>query len=56
MVLNISSFNKKLLLLMNDDNLRKRMGENSKGTAANYLPEKIVPQWDKLFKDLISTR
>ena len=45
-------FIEKLQLLMNDHNLRYRMGEMARKKALKYKPENILPQWDKLYKSL----
>jgi len=39
--------------LMLDSDLRKKMGSNAKINAQRYLPERIMPVWDKLFKELV---
>lgn len=50
---NVEQLAEKLIVLMNDDNLRKKMGANAKENVKRYLPENIVPQWDELFKSLL---
>lgn len=50
---NIENFATKLLVLINDENLRLKMGKNAKENVKRFLPETIVEQWDNLFKELI---
>ena len=42
-----------LVQLMEDDMLRKQMGEQAKVNVRRYLPELVMPQWDALFKKLV---
>ena len=42
----------KLLLLIENETLRKEMGVNAKDNVQRYLPEVIVKQWDELFKSV----
>lgn len=46
-------FAEKLLLLIENENLRKVMGTKAKENVKRYLPEKILVQWDQLFNELI---
>lgn len=50
----IGAFTGRLLKLIEDGNLRLSMGKNAKQNVKRYLPEAIVPQWDGLFKLLLS--
>jgi glycosyltransferase involved in cell wall biosynthesis len=50
----IETFTNRLLRLIEDENLRLSMGKNAKQNVKRYLPEAIVPQWDALFKTLLS--
>jgi glycosyltransferase involved in cell wall biosynthesis len=50
----IDAFTKKLLELIANENLRFSMGKKAKENVKRYLPEAIVPQWDALFKSLLS--
>ena len=43
----------KLLLLIENEQLRKEMGVNAKENVKRFLPEIIVKQWDELFKNLV---
>lgn len=43
----------KLVLLIEDDALRTKMGNNAKVTVKRFLPETICNQWDTLFKSLV---
>lgn len=49
---NIMQFAQKLELLMADRNLRSEFGTAGKKTSEKYSPQKIVRQWDQLFKSL----
>lgn len=51
---NIEKFAEKLSLLINDEQLRKEMGNNARQTSENYKPENILKVWDALFKKLKS--
>ena len=48
----IDGFTKRLLELIEDENLRIEMGRKAKQNVRRYLPEVIVPQWDVLFKSM----
>lgn len=47
------AFVEKVVLLMNDANLRKRMGGNARKTAAQYDIEIIGRQWKQLYDELM---
>jgi glycosyltransferase involved in cell wall biosynthesis len=53
---NVDGFAQKLALLMGNEEMRKSFGIAAKENARRYLPEVIVPQWDKLFKSLLNQR
>jgi len=44
----------KLLLLIEDDALRSKMGKKAKENVKRFLPETICQQWEELFKSLVS--
>ena len=50
---NTAVFSSRLNQLIEDIELRKQMGLKSREKAKIYLPNKIVPLWDNLFKELI---
>jgi glycosyltransferase involved in cell wall biosynthesis len=50
---NIGAFAAQMLVLMQNDSLRKEMGNTAKQNVKRYLPENIVKQWDELFKSLV---
>ena len=50
---NVDDFAKKIKMLIENKELRLKMGLKARANAKNYLPNKIVPQWDILFKNLI---
>ncbi|WP_372757872.1 glycosyltransferase family 4 protein [Mariniflexile sp.] len=49
---NEGEFINRLKELMKKDELRKEMGMKAREKAKNYLPESIMPKWEKLFKEL----
>ena len=51
---NIEKFADAVLKLIEDDNLRLKMGKAAIEKAKDYLPETIMPQWIKLFNQLTS--
>ena len=42
----------KIIFLIEHDQIRKEMGKKAKENAMRYLPEKIIKEWDILFKKL----
>ena len=48
----ITVFAEKVRTLMNDENLRKRIGDSAEKAAAQYEMDKIGPQWKNLFDEL----
>lgn len=48
----IDGFAKQVELLIQDSELRKKMGKKAKLKAEKYSPETIVKQWDTLFNNL----
>lgn len=50
---NIQKLAEKLMILMNDQQLRLEMGQNAKRNVVRYLPDNVIPMWDELFKSLI---
>ena len=49
---NINEYVARLTQLMNDESLRKKMGENAYKDCQRYTPKKVSEQWHKLFKEL----
>ena len=47
-------FTQKLLELIENRELRLKMGAQAKINVKRYLPEVVVKQWDELFKSLVS--
>lgn len=47
-------FADKLIELINAPNLLEKMGVKARKTSQQYIPKKVVEQWDFLFKSLIS--
>ena len=50
---NIDNFVAALNLLIENNELRKKMGQVARKNAKQYAPEIIMPLWDHLFKSLI---
>jgi glycosyltransferase involved in cell wall biosynthesis len=48
----IHGFTEKLCILIENQELRLKMGSNARSKAKEYLPNIIVPQWDNLFNSL----
>lgn len=48
------AFTKQLLQLIENRELRLKMGAQAKINVQRYLPEVVVKQWDELFKSLVS--
>lgn len=51
-----NKFIEKINELIQNQELRLRMGENARNKAKSYLPNNIIPQWDSLFKSLIANQ
>jgi len=49
----IDAFAEKVILLMNDDELRKEIGENAQKSAFQYDIERVGLQWEQLFNELM---
>ncbi|PHR69109.1 MAG: hypothetical protein COA67_11200 [Lutibacter sp.] len=47
-------FIEKLELLMNNIELRRKLGDNARKNSIRFLPENVMPLWQKLFEELIS--
>ena len=52
----VDAFAEKIILLMNDDNLRKKMGENAQKSSFRYDIEKVGFQWKQLFDELMANK
>jgi glycosyltransferase involved in cell wall biosynthesis len=53
---NVDTFVERLLLLFQDERLRKTMGENAQKSMASYELNAIMNQWKALFDSLIIQR
>jgi len=51
-----NSFCCKLFLLMEDDNMRRRMGSNAINSSKRYTDDTIMPLWVKLFERIIEQK
>ena len=49
----IEMFSDRLMLLMNDEKLRKEMGERGLAKSQKYHISKIAQQWKQLFEELV---
>jgi glycosyltransferase involved in cell wall biosynthesis len=49
----IDAFANKIITLIDDENLRQRMGSNARENVKRYLPDEIMPQWDTLFRSIV---
>ena len=45
-----------IIRLIQDEELRIKMGANARENVKRYLPENVLPQWDTLFKRLIAKK
>lgn len=52
----IRAFAEKVMILMKDVDLRKRMGEDARLSAEKYNIDKIGPKWKHLFDELMQNR
>jgi len=48
----VEAFADKVSLLIENDSLRKKMGQNAIQSARRFRKEKIVPQWINLLESL----
>lgn len=53
---NIKKFADKLLMLMDDVNLRREMGRRAYEDSRQYLPEVVMKQWTELFEEMVRTK
>ena len=51
-----TTFEARLRILMNDTELRKRMGRNARESAELYTYERVMQKWDVLFKSLLKSK
>jgi glycosyltransferase involved in cell wall biosynthesis len=49
---NTQALAEKLILLIENENLRLKMGKEAKKSVQRYMPKEIVAEWDILFKKL----
>lgn len=50
---NVAQLSEKLILLITDESLRKKMGQAAKLNVKRYEAGRIVQQWDELFKSIL---
>lgn len=51
---NVEEFSEKICLLMENEKLRKKMGQAGIVSSKRFRPDAIMPKWDRLFKSLKS--
>ena len=51
-----ATFEARLRTLMNDAELRKRMGRNARESAESYTHDRVMQKWDVLFKSLLKSK
>lgn len=52
----VDDFADKMKILLQDEKLRKQMGENARKSMDRFAPEKIWNQWEILIKEVIDVR
>lgn len=52
----VDAFAEKVVLLIKDENLRRKMGENARRSAAKYDIDIVGQQWQQLFDELMENR
>lgn len=50
----IDDFAEKLKILMQDAELRKKMGQNAHESMKKFAPEKVWDQWNRLIKEILA--
>lgn len=50
----IDMFTTAIIMLIENDSLRKEFGNNAKINVQRFVPEQIMPQWKSLFESLIA--
>lgn len=50
----VEALAEKIILMLEEEEKRKQMGQSARQTAMNYMPDKIVEKWDVMFKELIT--
>ncbi len=53
---NTNALAQKLSLLIEDTELRLKMGQHAKENVKRFLPENIMQQWDELFKSVVNQK
>ena len=41
--------------LIENENIRKQMGQKAHQSAMRYAPENIMPMWEKLFNEIVKS-
>lgn len=53
---NIQQLAEKLIILIENESLRKEMGKRAKENVGRYSVEEVVKEWDTLFRELVSEK
>ena len=51
---NLELFAEKLLALMQDEDLREKMGVSARNKSKSFSEDRVMPHWDRLFKGLVA--
>lgn len=53
---NLKEIQRNIIVLLKDEGLNNRLGQNAKQFIKRFSPEEIVPQWEKLLDDVYNDR
>lgn len=53
---NVDQLSERVILLIEDEQLRKQMGQNARRSVQRFLPENIMPRWIDLFSKIIKNK
>lgn len=53
---NVESLSETLMKVLEQEDLRQKLGENAKENVKRFLPETIVQKWDDLFKSIVGSK
>lgn len=54
--LNTTKLAEKIIFLIENEQLRKKMGQKARTNVQGYLPENIMPQWVDLFSKIVKSK
>ena len=52
---NIQAMADKICFLIENEKVRKKMGQKAHQSAMRYAPENIMPMWEKLFNEIVKS-